>query len=539
MGADTDAVDPTLVALAAAPATADKLPYFSGPDQVSVADFTAAGRALIGDATAIAQRATLGLTPTSSGGSATIYVDKRSEATDTRTGLSAYDFSKPFLTIAAAIAAASAGDTISVGAGTFDESNLTLNGKNLFLNGTTISKTDSTTYPIIIQSSGTSNIFGSGCIKATSTGSSNVVKTVTCTGGYLFIAPTVDVQVNSTNTTNYGPSGSSSGSSTQSVALEVTAGTCKGSGTNIYNGCGVRVAGGTWYGRAVSDASSSTEKNVALYVSSGVAVGEALVTAGGSGKPHTGVVLTGGRFIGNATCLVSTLSGVGHAAWMSGGTMQGNAFCGGSSSYGGYGVYFYGTATFIGNAVSDVGDSTGYGIYVGSGTATIIGDASGGACGVYQFAAMNMRGNAYATGSSAFAALYAASGQANFWGDCVCTSATTGIGIQATGGSSSVFNVGRADGGSSGNACVNSSVSCTVHLSGRLRGNKTQGSFSCAVYNSGGITSLNDCCIVSGGSYAVYNASGTVYGNGSRGKGAISVSTGSITGTLTNDASVG
>lgn len=54
-------LDATLTALAGASTGADLLPYFSGTDTVSTTSLTAAGRALLDDANAAAQRTTLGL----------------------------------------------------------------------------------------------------------------------------------------------------------------------------------------------------------------------------------------------------------------------------------------------------------------------------------------------------------------------------------------------------------------------------------------------------------------------------------------------
>lgn len=75
-------------------------------------------------------------------GSKLVYVSKSTLATNNRAGLSKYSYIRPFATIAAAIAAAVAGEMVVILDGTYDESGLAKNGVNLFFYPGTLVSTD-------------------------------------------------------------------------------------------------------------------------------------------------------------------------------------------------------------------------------------------------------------------------------------------------------------------------------------------------------------------------------------------------------------
>lgn len=119
--------DIELLAIASLTSAADKVPYFTGSGTASLATFTAAGRALVDDADASAQRTTLGLVIGTNirevlTAARTYYV--RTDGSDSNTGL-VDSAGGAFLTLQKAVTAIRALDrstynvTVLIGAGTF------------------------------------------------------------------------------------------------------------------------------------------------------------------------------------------------------------------------------------------------------------------------------------------------------------------------------------------------------------------------------------------------------------------------------------
>lgn len=121
--------------------TADRVIDVPIASQAEAEAGTVTDKAMTPQRTAQAIAAIVGPNPNFAGRKV-VYVSKGSAATDTRTGLSQYDYLKPFASLSAAQTAASSGDTIIVEPGSYTGVSLGKNGVNWhFITGSEVTTT--------------------------------------------------------------------------------------------------------------------------------------------------------------------------------------------------------------------------------------------------------------------------------------------------------------------------------------------------------------------------------------------------------------